>query len=246
MLEKVSTKVFDQFSIRISKRAKYMRLTLSLEKGLVVVIPQSMTKYQVSTMVPDFITQQQKWITHTLKKLQANKQLRPNVEQCLLPKKIALIALQQTFSIEYIHLLNMSLVLEYKENYHLIISGHIDNKKAVFNLLEHFFKQYARPYLQESLDQLSDDLGLPYNRLTVRAQKTRWGSCSSKKNINLNYKLIFLDKLLMDYVLIHELLHTIHMNHSKAYWTDLQVIMPQARRIDKQLNQAVRTLPCWI
>jgi len=239
-------KTIDQYSIRISKRAKYMRLSLSLEKGLVVVIPQFMTKNQVNTMLPDFINQQQKWITQTLKKLQLKKQLRPSAEQCLLPEKISLIALEQIFSIEYINIVDVSLILEYKEDNHLIISGHIDNKKGVFSLLERFFKQYARSYLQLRLDELSHDLNLPYNRLTVRAQKTRWGSCSSKKNINLNYKLVFLDKCLMDYVLIHELLHTIHMNHSKAYWIDLDAVMPGSRSFDKQLNQVTRTLPCWM
>jgi len=112
--------------------------------------------------------------------------------------------------------------------------------------LELFFKDYARLHLYNRLKQLSDELKLPFNRLTIRAQKTRWGSCLSKKNINLNYRLLFIDKKLMDYVLIHELLHTIYLNHSKIFWQQLESYMPDARNRDKQLKDVAKLLPCWM
>lgn len=246
MFEQPLQHLYSQYSIRVSARAKYMRLNLSLERGLVVVIPKSMSQYQAGKMIPDFVKQQQEWISRSLKKLQKKKNLRPVFEQCPLPETIQLRALQETFSITYIAANDSALILEHKADQHLCLCGPIDNKKSVFNVLEDFFKQYARFYLQQRLDELSEQLNLPYNRLTVRAQKTRWGSCSSRKNINLNYRLIFIEKYLLDYVLTHELLHTTHMNHAKEYWSELDSIIPNSRMIDKQLNQITKSLPCWI
>lgn len=236
----------EQYSIRISSRAKYMRLSLSLDKGLIVVIPESMNQFQAQQMIPAFVKQQHSWITRSIKKLTEKKKLRSINEACALPEKIQLTALEQVFIVDYINLPDASIILNYTDKQQLMIRGQLDNKKAVFACLQKYFKQYARSYLQQRLDELSEQLKIPYNRLTVRAQKTRWGSCSSKKNINLNYKLIFIDKSLLDYVLIHELLHIIHMNHSKAYWSDLALIMPDARTIDKQLNQVTKEMPCWM
>ena len=68
------------------------------------------------------------------------------------------------------------------------------------------------------LEQLAEEHGFHYNGLSIRAQKTRWGSCSSKKNINLNCKLLFMPVEVVNCVMIHELCHTIEMNHSSRFW----------------------------
>ena len=223
-----------------------MRLSISLEKGLVVVVPESMSKRQAVELIPEFVRDKHIWINDTIEKLQAKKQLRPSIEHCQLPESVSLIALAQVFSISYQYLPDAPLKLLHQDSYQLEIRGDLDNRHSVFALLEHFFKDYARFYLQQRLEQLSKESGLVYNRLTVRAQKTRWGSCSAKKNINLNYRLLFINKHLVDYILLHELVHTIHMNHSNAFWTSLKLLIPDARSKDRQVNQITRSLPCWM
>lgn len=79
----------------------------------------------------------------------------------------------------------------------------------------------ARKVLPARLDALAKAHGLRYNRCTVRDIHTRWGSCNSKGNISLSIYLILLPAKLMDYVLLHELCHTLHMNHSQAFWSAL-------------------------
>lgn len=256
-----SEQLLKQYSIRVSGRAKYMRLTISLDKGIVVVVPKSMSQRRMAKLIPEFVRDKQDWLSEAIEKLQARGQIIPDIEQCQLPEKITLIALGVIFSITYDSLsktkgslskaegslLNAegSLTLHHLDEYKLAIRGR-GNRKRVFQLLEKFFKDYARYYLQQRLDQLSKEFTLPYERLTIRAQKTRWGSCSSKKNINLNYRLLFIEKKLLDYILLHELVHTVHMNHSQAFWLYFESLMPDARSRDRQVNRVTKSLPCWI
>lgn len=70
-------------------------------------------------------------------------------------------------------------------------------------------------------------MGVSYRNITIREQKTRWGSCSSEKNLNFNWKLILAPPEVLDYVVIHELCHLKEMNHSKAFWDEVEKVMPE-------------------
>jgi predicted metal-dependent hydrolase len=87
------------------------------------------------------------------------------------------------------------------------------------------------------LNELSIAHDIPFNKVFVRNQKTRWGSCSVKKNISLNIKIARLPDDLMDYVIVHELVHIRHHNHSISYWRELGRIVENAKELDKQLDQ---------
>jgi len=240
-----------QYTIRISNRAKYMRLTVSLEKGVVVVVPDFMNKREMARFIPQFVKDKHLWINEAMAKLQAKSTVKKTIDQCQLPEKIVLPAIGQIFSINYrsaadIYDSRTAPKLFFQADHLLEITADREDKTQIFALLEAFFKDYAKYYLKQKLDQLSRASNLSYNRLTIRAQKTRWGSCSAKKNINLNYRLLFIEEELMDYILLHELVHTVHMNHSPAFWTYLESLLPDARSRDKQVNQAAKDLPCWI
>jgi predicted metal-dependent hydrolase len=71
------------------------------------------------------------------------------------------------------------------------------------------------------MERFSDQYDLPYRRAAFRCQKTKWGSCSNQNNISLNINIAFLPEHLQDYILLHELCHIRHMNHSKAFWAQL-------------------------
>ena len=86
------------------------------------------------------------------------------------------------------------------------------------------------------LQELAQEHNFSYNRLTIRNQKTRWGSCSAKNNISLNIKLALLPDELCDLVLVHELIHTKIKNHGPKFWQKLEEIYPQARKLDQQVN----------
>jgi len=94
----------------------------------------------------------------------------------------------------------------------------------------------ARRSLLHRLDFWSGKYGLPYNTLYVRSQTTRWGSCSSKNNISLNFQMMLLPSDLRDYVLLHELTHTKIRNHGREFWKRLAVFVPEPRKLDKKLR----------
>lgn len=70
------------------------------------------------------------------------------------------------------------------------------------------------------------EMGVKFNHITVREQKTRWGSCSSDCNLNFNWKLILAPSEVLDYVVVHELCHLKEMNHSKAFWEEVKAVLP--------------------
>lgn len=69
-------------------------------------------------------------------------------------------------------------------------------------------------------------MGVSYGTVTIREQKTRWGSCSMKGNLNFNWKLVLMPSEILDYVVVHELAHRIQMNHSAAFWAEVEKILP--------------------
>lgn len=97
-------------------------------------------------------------------------------------------------------------------------------------------EQKARYFLKNRLKELGKKYNYDYNKISFRKQKTRWGSCSSKNNISLNMKLMHLPEFLIDYVLIHELVHTSVKNHGKSFWEELNQIMPNAKQVDQKLR----------
>jgi len=117
------------------------------------------------------------------------------------------------------HLKNMELLLKKNKKLPLII------------------KKDAREILERRLAELAQLHNFQYNRVSIRNQQTRWGSCSSKDNISLNMKLLHLPNQLIDYILLHELVHTRVKNHSKDFWNELETIVPNARMMDNKLRE---------
>ncbi len=101
-----------------------------------------------------------------------------------------------------------------------------ERQERIYQKLRWWYRKRAREVFTERLGHFAAIMNLKYNRLRVKDQKTRWGSCSRKGNINLNWRLILAPSSVIDYVIIHELLHLKHMNHSADFWKDLAGFLP--------------------
>lgn len=99
------------------------------------------------------------------------------------------------------------------------------------------FEKRAKKFLPERTRVLAERLGFDYLRVTCRHQKTRWGSCSHKNGISLNIELMRLPQKLRDYIIIHELTHTVHKHHQNAFWNHLERILPWALELDKEMTK---------
>jgi len=97
---------------------------------------------------------------------------------------------------------------------------HIDRSDtaAIQAAIEHFYRQQAKLYLPQRTREIAAALGFEYERVRIKNQRTRWGSCSSKRNLNFNLRLMMTLPDAIDYIIIHELCHLVHMNHSPAFW----------------------------
>jgi predicted metal-dependent hydrolase len=166
--------------------------------------------------------------------------------EVVIPEKLYLQLIDEHWQIEYQATEYNGVLLEPATSdakNTLLIEGMVGDKPLVFNVLEQWLKAKAKATFPEILMSISAECDLPYHRLTIRGQKTRWGSCSSKQNINLNYKLLFFPKEVVRYVFIHELCHTKEMNHSKHFWSLVQQFDPNYRQHRLTLKDSGVFLP---
>lgn len=112
------------------------------------------------------------------------------------------------------------------------IQKHVEKIEQMEREHRHLSRQFveidrdeAREILCQRLDELAKTHGFSYNRVTIRNQKTRWGSCSHNNHISLNVKLVRLPESLMDYIIVHELVHTRFKNHGKQFYNELERIV---------------------
>lgn len=222
------------YQIIQSKRAKYIRIKLSRRGDLSVTLPLFTKK----KLAHEFVQRKKQWIEKNLSKVSIQAQ---NV----LPLHLNLQLLNETWDINYSS--NNSSILKVEEDLPLQLKilgneSFIEDYSMVAGLLTQWCKQKAKIIFPGMLQELAEQHGFHYRRLSIRAQKTRWGSCSQEKNINLNCKLLFMPKHVVEYVMIHELCHTLEMNHSSRFWSlveDCDANYKENRKELKKLGRAV-------
>ena len=98
-------------------------------------------------------------------------------------------------------------------------------------------KALAAKILGEKCRQFAGMMGVDYGHITIREQKTRWGSCSTRGNLNFNWKLVLMPERIQDYLVVHELAHRLEMNHSAAFWAVVERILPDYRERQRWLRE---------
>jgi predicted metal-dependent hydrolase len=98
-------------------------------------------------------------------------------------------------------------------------------------------KEFARGIIHERISYWNRQYNFEYRRIAIRNQRTCWGSCSLKQNLNFNYKIVFLPQHLMDYIIVHELCHLAELNHSKSFWSHVSKAIPDYREKRKHLRK---------
>lgn len=112
-----------------------------------------------------------------------------------------------------------------------------DVQRAIREGVERAWRKEAKAYLPQRVKMLSEQHGLTYQQLRIKNTKSRWGSCSQDNIINLSLHVMRLPDHLIDYVLLHELVHTVEKNHSPRFWQRLEQVCQKAKKLDKELKK---------
>ena len=224
-----------QWKLRISPRARYAKLQIKPFGGLEVVIPKRFPRNQV----PGLVAKHEIWARRQLAR---QSKLRESIR---LPQYLSLAFDNSATPVIYQgDPLQFNFELFDEQGTDQIVvraAGHQERVRE----LRRWIRHRARESFPALLTQISSSTGLSFNKMSVRSQKTRWGSCSRRGNISLNDQLLFLPAKTVEYLMIHELCHTRHLNHSKAFWALVESHCPDFRAHEKLLSDSRNLVPDW-
>jgi predicted metal-dependent hydrolase len=230
------------YILRVSEKAKHVRFQVSVEKGLEIVIPKRFS----ASRVPSLVEKNSRWIERAFQKAKAFQGPIGQMPAWEMPEEITSLALNLTWRVLTCRDDMQSVVVRETSAGTLIMHGATDDAGACQTALKGWFTCKAKDHLISWLKRVSDETGLGYSAVSIRLQQTRWGSCSSRRSISLNARLLFLPPDLVTYVLVHELCHTRHLNHSTRFWRLVESYLPDYRQLDRQLRSAGRCMPGWL
>lgn len=231
------------YTLKKSRKTKHVHLQLSEYNTLEIIVPVGFNpKY-----LPKIFQEKRRWLKKYLPNFQdgRNLQVASGNTQFTLPTHISLKAVDEIWHVSYESLINKKstrLMMSYQK---LTLIGNTEDKNECLMLLKKWLKRKGKQHLLSWLNRLSQQTNLAYKGVTVRGQKSLWGSCTINNHINLNYKLLFLPPELVNHLIIHELCHTKHHNHSKSFWKLVEKYDPTYHPNHKQLNQANKLVPTW-
>lgn len=201
---------------------KTLALTITRTGDLIVRAPFNLPEFEIFK----FIEEKDSWIKSKIAKIKKREVGNPD-------------------------LINYQSFLLFGKRYKTILSS--DVKSAVFTAencvvpkgktreeclhkVVLLYKRLAKKWLEERTSEISKVLGLPFSEFKISDTKGRWGACSSKKVINLNFRVVCLPPQLIDYVIVHELTHTKEMNHSPKFWEKVERVLPDYKKRRKALK----------
>jgi|SRR5215831_2161723 len=220
----------------MSRRARRLSVRVYPGGRVEIVAPPGASP----SIVQRFIGEHRRWIDDRVRDFAA---LLPKVNE--LPTELALNGIERRYAIEYRGGRGRARARVIDPT-RIEISGNVANRHGVSKALRHWLMQLAAGELSQRLRRIAEEFGFNYQRVQIRRQRTRWGSCSISGTISLNVCLLFLDPPLVRYLMIHELCHTRQMNHSPHFWRIVGACEPDYRSLDRALTRSWRQVPWWM
>lgn len=223
--------------VRESRRARRLAVRVHRTGRVEVVVPPRTSRAAVSA----FLAQHRHWIET---RREAALRHKPP-ELPFPPPEIPLPAVYETWRV---HLAGGTGRVRLREGADelLVIAGDASQPQPVKESLRRWLMGRAQVVLADHLADCAREFGFSYRRLSIRRQRTRWGSCSAQGTISLNCCILFQPPEVLRYLLVHELAHTRHMNHSRAFWECVGRCCPDHRTLDRQLLDGWRRVPSWL
>ncbi len=214
-----------------SAAAKYVRISIKPGPVVNVTVPKRATLEQALT----FVQEKAGWIKKHLALVQQQTQKKTlfSPEQPFRTRHLQLSMQPHALPTLSSNITDGFLHVRYPE---VVGWDHPEVQEYTKAAVEQTLRLEAKRYLPQQVAQLAQKHGFTYNKVVIKNAKTRWGSCSYVNNINLNLHLLRLPDHLCDYVILHELAHTVEKNHGPRFWALLDKISGDARGLDRQLK----------
>lgn len=230
------------YRIQTSPRGRNVCLKLSVRDGLTVVVPRGFDLRRI----PAILERKRSWIETHRRRLVGISDAVSHDPLIALPEDIGLPALGESWRIEYLPVKTRRIGVMAGPSGRLTVYGAVADQDACREVLIHWLKCRTREELVPWLRRLAEQNGFRFGEALVRGQKTRWASCSANGTISLSYKLLFLERDLVRCVLLHELCHTVQMNHSRRFWSLLSRLEPDCKAIRKRMRDGWKQVPAWV
>jgi predicted metal-dependent hydrolase len=230
------------YRIRRSTRARNVRLQLSAKDGLTVVVPLHFNLRGI----PAIVEKKRAWIETHRRRLADIPAAGGRAPAAPPPEKIELPALGESWWVDYQPAKTRTVGVVVDQPGRIVVYGAVHDRDACRRVLKHWLQRRTREELVPLLTRLAEENGFTFGEVFIRGQKTRWASCSSRGTISLSFKLLFLDREAVRCVLMHELCHTILMNHSPRFWALLGGFEPAYKAITKRMREGWKQVPAWV
>jgi predicted metal-dependent hydrolase len=222
----------DPFAVRVSPRARRLTARVHVGGRVEIVVPIGVNAHTVR----DFVQRFTPWIDRKVAAMQCFAAPSEPV-----PASIEFAFTGEKFAVEWRK--GSKRRLEQAEDRIMLQAA---DERGARALLRSWLKRSAFERLAPRLMHLARELNCPVARVSIRSQRTRWGSCSTRGTVSLNCSLLFLTSEVVRYLFVHELAHTKHMNHSASFWRVVEKFEPDYRRLDRHLLAGWRTVPGWV
>ena len=220
------------FAVRVSARARRLTVRVHVGGRVEVVVPHGVAAGAVRA----FVHRNTRWIDRKIAELGTHA-----VPVASVPEQIRFAATDETFAVRWQQGSRLSLS-------HDALEVRIQSRDVgtALGLLRQWLMQSARRRLTPQVWDLARQFGLTLTGVSIRRQRTRWGSCSCRGRISLNCSLLFTPPQVVRYLMVHELSHLRHLNHSDAFWRTVEYYEPDYRQLDRQLTAGWRAVPEWV
>lgn len=208
-----------------SSRARQIYFKISYEKGLEITVPKSFHLQNLSKLLQE----KKDWILDNLKHIAEQRKKHVPFQDGSL---ISIFGQKKV--IRFLKSLALRPKIEEQADTILIYS----NGSTTYNkkILQEYLKKKAKSYIPLRTAEISKKMGTSYQKITIKTLKSRWGSCSRAKNLNFNWRLLLKPPEVIDYVIIHELAHTVHLDHSKKFYALVQKFCPEYKKLREALT----------
>lgn len=223
------------YRLRRHGRARNINFHITAARGLEITVPVRFDEAEL----PAILEEKRAWIEKNL------AWAHTEAGETTLPEQIELAAIQQHWFVYYMPA-SGRLRLVKRPGQQLVMLGDIGDHESCLLILRRWLQRTAKQHFAPWLQELADEMDLQFSKLTVRGQRTCWGSCTQQGAISLNYKVLFLTPAQARYIMVHELAHLVHLDHSKAFWSLVQRYDPSWREHRRATSRDNPSVPAWV